>query len=162
MDLLLEEKIGPILQERKLMLALAESCTGGLVSDRITNIAGSSAYFLGGAVVYAYQAKADLLGVAWDTINQHGAVSAEVVLEMARGARARFQADIAASISGIAGPGGGSESKPVGTVWLALATPTGEWTRLHHFSGTRTEIKAASATAALQLILDYLEGRSRL
>jgi PncC family amidohydrolase len=154
----LESQIGSLLRERKLTLALAESCTGGLVSDRVTNMPGSSGYFLGGVVAYAYAAKVSLLKVSWDTLNSLGAVSRETVLEMARGARSAFKADIAASISGIAGPGGGTDLKPVGTVWVGLATSDGEWTREHHFSGTRVEIKTASADAALQLILDYLLG----
>jgi len=153
-----EVQIGSILRERRLTLALAESCTGGLVSDRITNVPGSSEYFLGGIVAYAYEAKVSLLNVSWDSLNTHGAVSKEVVLEMARGACKALTVDIAASISGIAGPGGGTESKPVGTIWLALVAPNGEWTREFHFSGNREQIKAASADAALQLILDYLEG----
>lgn len=159
LDILPEEKIGKLLRERGLTLALAESCTGGLVSDRITNIPGSSEYFRGGVVVYAYEAKVSILHVAWDTLNKFGAVSEQTVLEMARGARTALNADIAASISGIAGPGGGTESKPVGTVCLALAAPQGEWTRTRHFSGSRAQIKAASADAALQLVLDYLEGK---
>jgi PncC family amidohydrolase len=154
----LEEQIGKLLRERKLSLALAESCTGGLVGDRITNLPGSSEYFRGGIVAYAYEAKVSLLDVSWDTLNTFGAVSEETVREMARGARMRFQTDIAASISGIAGPGGGTDSKPVGTVWLAIAAPDGEWTSLRHFSGSRRQIKAASADAALQLILDFLNG----
>ncbi len=154
----LEEQIGNLLREQKRTLALAESCTGGLVGDRITDLPGSSEYFRGGIVAYAYEAKVSLLDVSWDTLNTFGAVSEETVREMARGARMRFQSDIAASISGIAGPGGGMDSKPVGTVWLAIAAPGGEWTHLHHFSGSRRQIKAASADAALQLILDYLNG----
>lgn len=154
-----EVQIGKLLRERGLTLALAESCTGGLVSDRVTNIPGSSEYFRGGVVVYAYEAKVSILHVSWDTLNQFGAVSEQTVLEMARGARTALSADIAASISGIAGPGGGTESKPVGTVWLALATPQGEWTRSQYFSGNRIQIKAASADAALQFVLDYLEGK---
>ncbi len=158
MKSLLEEQVGTILRSRTLTLALAESCTGGLVGDRITNIAGSSAYFLGSAVAYSYEAKANLLGVSWDTLNTRGAVSREVVLEMARGARTVFQADIAASLSGIAGPGGGTDSKPVGTVWIALVASDGEWAREFHFSGDRVQIKAASADAALQFVLEYLQG----
>lgn len=153
----LEAHMGSLLRGRKLKIAFAESCTGGLLSNRITNVPGSSEYFLGSVVAYAYDAKANLLGVSWDTLNTHGAVSRETVLEMARGARTVFRADLAASISGIAGPGGGTPVKPVGTVWLALAVPEGEWTRLFHFSGGREEIKAASADAALQLVLDYLQ-----
>jgi len=154
----LEIQIGNILRERKLTLALAESCTGGLVSDRITNVPGSSEYFLGGIVAYAYEVKVALLNVSWDSLNAHGAVSQEVVLEMARGARQTLKADITASISGIAGPGGGTLDKPVGTVWLGLAAPDGEWERQFHFSGNREQIKSSSADAVLQLILDYLQG----
>lgn len=155
----LEFQVGSLLRERKLKLAVAESCTGGLVSDRITNIAGSSEYFLGGVIAYAYEAKVNLLDVSWDTLNTRGAVSKEVVLEMARGVRKAFGTDVAASLSGIAGPGGGTPVKPVGTVWIALTAPHGEWTRLFHFSGDRVQIKTASADAALQFILDYLEGK---
>ncbi|MCC6568003.1 MAG: CinA family protein [Anaerolineales bacterium] len=153
-----EEHIGKLLRERGLTLALAESCTGGLVSDRVTNIPGSSEYFRGGVVVYAYEAKVSILHVSWDTLNRFGAVSEQTVLEMARGARSVLNADIAVSISGIAGPGGGTESKPVGAVWLALVAPQGQWTRSRHFSGNRQQIKAASADAALQFVLDYLRG----
>ncbi|MCC6299940.1 MAG: CinA family protein [Anaerolineales bacterium] len=156
--MVLETQIGIILRERGLKIAFAESCTGGLVGDRVTNIAGSSEYFIGSMVAYAYEAKANLLGVSWDTLNKYGAVSKETVLEMARGARKNFQADIAASISGRAGPGGGTESKPVGTVWMALTASDGEWTRSFLFSGNRTQVKAASADAALQFVLDYLLG----
>lgn len=154
----LEAQMGSLLRERGLKIAFAESCTGGLLGHRVTNVPGSSEYFLGSLVAYAYEAKANLLGVSWDTLNTHGAVSRETVLEMAGGARKAFRADIAASISGIAGPGGGTPTKPVGTVWFALATPDGEWARLFHFSGEREQIKAASADAALQLMLDYLQG----
>jgi PncC family amidohydrolase len=154
----LEAQMGSLLRARGWKIAFAESCTGGLLSNRVTNVPGSSEYFLGSLVAYAYEAKANLLGVSWDTLNSHGAVSRETVLEMARGARNVFQSDIAASLSGIAGPGGGTPTKPVGTVWLALAAPDGEWTRLFHFLGDRIQIKAASADAALQFVLDYLQG----
>ena len=158
MDHSLETQMGTLLHERGLKIAFAESCTGGLVGNRVTNVPGSSEYFLGSLVAYAYEAKANLLGVSWDTLNTRGAVSKETVLEMARGARTAFQADIAVSISGIAGPGGGTPSKPVGTVWLALAASDGEWAREFHFSGNREQVKAASADAALQFVLDYLDG----
>ena len=158
MSLNLESRIGSLLRERGGTLALAESCTGGLISNRITNVPGSSDYFLGGIVAYAYQAKVDLLGVSWETLNMHGAVSREVVLEMAEGARKSLKAKLGASVSGIAGPDGGSPDKPVGTVWIAVAAPEGAWTREFHFSGTREAIKSASADVTLQIILDYLEG----
>ena len=159
MEQQLEVQIGKILRERNIKVALAESCTGGLVGDRITNVPGSSEYFPGGVVAYAYEAKVNLLGVSWDTLNAHGAVSREVVLEMAHGARKVLNADIAASLSGIAGPAGGTLEKPVGTVWIAIAAPDGEWTREFHFSGNREQIKSSSADAALQFLLDYLLGK---
>jgi PncC family amidohydrolase len=158
----LEILIGDLLRERGLKLATAESCTGGLVSDRITNVPGSSDYFLGGVVAYAYEAKVALLGVSWGTLAQYGAVSRETVLEMARGARKALGADIAVSISGIAGPGGGLPNKPVGTTWLGLSTPDGDWARIYLFNGDRTQNKASSADAALQFILNYLKGSDLL
>ena len=115
MTIILEEVLREHMHARSLKLVAAESCTGGLVSHRITNVSGSSEYYPGGIVTYSYEAKASLLGVSWDTLNTHGAVSEETVLEMARGARKLFDADIAISVSGIAGPTGGTPEKPVGT-----------------------------------------------
>ena len=155
----LETQIGPLLNERGLKLALAESCTGGLVGNRITNVPGSSEYFLGGLVVYSYEAKVGLLGVSWDTLNSTGAVSRETVIEMARGARKVLNADIAVSISGVAGPGGGTDEKPVGTTWIGLAANDGEWAKLFQFPGNRVQNKAYAANAALHMLLDYLRGR---
>lgn len=155
----LEYSAAKLLQERKLKIALAESCTGGLIGNRITDVPGSSEFFWGSVVAYAYEAKAALLGVSWDTLNTHGAVSRETVLEMARGTRKALTTDIGISVSGIAGPGGGTPDKPVGTVWIALVAGDGEWTQLFHFSGDRAQNKEASADAALQLLIDYLEGR---
>jgi PncC family amidohydrolase len=155
----LELRIGNLLSQQHLTLATAESCTGGLISDRLTDIPGSSAYFLGGIVAYAYEAKAALLNVSWDTLNTKGAVSHETVLEMARGARRALNAEIAVSVSGIAGPGGGTDEKPVGTTWVGLVTPKGEWTRHFVWDGNREQNKRFSSEAALQLILDYLEGK---
>ncbi|MGB7874243.1 MAG: CinA family protein [Anaerolineales bacterium] len=154
----IESLIGSLLREKTLQLATAESCTGGLVADRITNVPGSSEYFRGGIVAYAYEAKVALLNVSWDTLQAYGAVSREVVLEMANGARAALNADIAVSISGIAGPGGGMPGKPVGTTWIGLSTPDGDWARTFVWEGDRLENKALSAEAALQLVIDYLEG----
>jgi PncC family amidohydrolase len=159
MNVALEAQIGELLQARGLKLALAESCTGGLVGNRITDIAGSSTYFLGGLISYAYEAKVDLLGVQWETLNSKGAVSREVVLEMARGARKVLNADIAVSVSGIAGPGGAMPGKPVGTTWIGLVTNEGEWAKLFQFSGNRVQNKSQAAEAALQLLFDLLQGR---
>lgn len=155
----LEIEVGRLLHERGLKLALAESCTGGLVSSRITDIAGSSEYFLGSVISYAYDAKVELLGVSWDTLKAYGAVSRETVLEMGRGARKALSADIAVSISGIAGPGGATDEKPVGTTWVGLVTADGEWARRFQFSGDRVQNKSASADAALQLLFDFLSGK---
>jgi PncC family amidohydrolase len=159
MTISLEEKLREIFCARGLKLSAAESCTGGLVSDRITNVPGSSEYFMGGVVAYAYEAKVNLLGVSWDTLHAHGAVSEETVLEMARGARRVFDVDIAVSVSGIAGPGGGMPGKPVGLTWFGLSTKDGEWARSFTWDGDRVKNKQLSAEAALQFVADYLEGK---
>jgi PncC family amidohydrolase len=153
---ILEIKIGRLLQESRLKLGLAESCTGGLLGHRITNVPGSSEYFMGGVISYAYDAKVSILGVSWETLKTFGAVSHETVLEMARGAKKLFNVDIAVSVSGIAGPGGGTVDKPVGTTWVGLVANDVEWTREFHFDGNRVQNKTASAGAALQMLLDYL------
>jgi PncC family amidohydrolase len=154
---LLETQVGKLLAEKNLTLALAESCTGGLVGHRITEVAGSSRYFLGGIVAYAYQAKERLLGVRHDTIYDYGAVSVETALEMARGARRALGADIGLSITGIAGPTGGTPDKPVGLVYIALSTRTGERHERHIWDGDRSGNKAQSADAALELLRRFLE-----
>ena len=155
----LEIEVGRLLQERGLKLVLAESCTGGLLGSRVTDVPGSSEYFLGGVVAYAYEAKADLLGVRWDTLNSKGAVSRETVLEMARGIRDLMKADIAVSVSGIAGPGGGTPEKPVGTTWIGLVTGDGEWANTFQFSGDREANKISAVDAALNVLRDYLLGK---
>lgn len=154
----LETQVGRRLQERKLKLVLAESCTGGLLGSRITDVPGSSEYFLGGVVAYAYEAKVDLLNVSWDTLNAKGAVSRETVLEMARGIRDLLKGDIAMSVSGIAGPGGATPEKPVGTTWIGLVTGDGEWAKVFYFKGDREENKVSAVDAALELLLGYLQG----
>jgi PncC family amidohydrolase len=153
----LETQVGHLLHERGLKLVLAESCTGGLLGSRITDVPGSSEYFLGSVVAYAYEAKVALLGVSWDTLNTKGAVSRETVLEMARGIRARMKADIAISVSGIAGPGGGTPEKPVGTTWIGFVVAEDERAEIFHFSGEREENKVAAVEAALKMLLEYLQ-----
>jgi len=155
----LETRIGQFLRSRKLKLATAESCTGGLVADHITDIPGSSDYFIGGVVSYAYEAKVGLLHVAWDTLNTFGAVSRETVIEMARGVRSVMGADIGVSVSGIAGPGGGLPDKPVGTTWFGLSARDGDWARKLVWEGDRRANKESSAQAALQFVLDYLANK---
>ena len=159
MNNFLEIEAGRLLQQRGLKLALAESCTGGLTGHRITNIPGSSEYFMGGVISYSYESKVSVLGVSWDTLHAFGAVSHNTVLEMARGAKKLLDVDIAVSISGIAGPGGATVDKPVGTTWIGLVANDGEWTREFHFSGDREGNKELSAEAALQMLLDYLQGK---
>lgn len=158
MENTLEFQIGELLRTRNLTLATAESCTGGLVADRITNIPGSSVYFMGGVVAYANAVKIHTLGVASETIERHGAVSRETVLEMAKGARAALRVDIAVSVSGIAGPGGGLPGKPTGTTWVGLAASDEAWARTFIWDGDRVANKAASAQAVLQMLFDYLQG----
>jgi PncC family amidohydrolase len=153
-----EEQVGALLRGRGLKLATAESCTGGLLASRLTDVPGSSEYFVGGIVAYAYEAKVALLNVSWDTLRAHGAVSSETVLEMARGACQALGANIAISISGIAGPGGGLPNKPVGTTWFGLVTPDGEWSFLRQFEGDRLQNKYQASQVALQLLTDYLQG----
>jgi PncC family amidohydrolase len=157
----LEIEAGRLLRERKLKLALAESCTGGLLGSRITDVPGSSEYFVGGVVAYAYEAKVTLLGVSWDTLNSRGAVSRETVLEMARGVRRVMNADLALSVSGIAGPGGGTAEKPVGTTWIALAAADTERAEVFQFPGDRADIKDSAVDAALEILLDYLHADDR-
>jgi PncC family amidohydrolase len=158
----LEIQIGALLRAQGKKLATAESCTGGLIADRITNVPGSSDYFLGGVVAYAYEAKVLILSVSWETLQRFGAVSRETVLEMAHGVQTALGADLAVSVSGIAGPGGGLPNKPVGTTWLGLVAEEGEWARVFCFEGDRQQNKSSSAQAALSLVLDYLNGAREL
>ncbi len=151
--------VGTLLRDAKATIALAESCTGGLASAMLTDVPGSSDYFLGAVVSYANDAKETLLGVSDETLRQHGAVSAEAALEMARGARERFGADFAVAITGIAGPDGGSPEKPVGTVFFALATRgSGESAKKRLFVGDRGVIRRAAAIHALELVRRRLNG----
>jgi PncC family amidohydrolase len=140
-------------------VAAAESLTGGKVSTRITAVSGSSAYYLGGIVAYSNAAKASLLGVSQETLATRGAVSAECAREMAEGARLAFGADVAVATTGIAGPGGATERKPVGLVYIALAGPDGVTTEEFHFPGGRAVVTDASAEAALLMLLRGLERR---
>lgn len=155
----LEKKIGKILRERSLTLGLAESCTGGLVAGRVTSIPGSSAYFMAGFVTYSNSAKTKFLAVPDRLIKQHGAVSDAVARHMAKGVRETAGADIGISITGIAGPAGGSPEKPVGTVFVGLATIKNVCVRKFLFNGSRHKIRKQSSVEALTILLDYLEGR---
>ncbi len=152
----LEYVVGQALRQRKMRLAVAESCTGGLIGHQLTNVPGSSAYFLGGVIAYANEVKEGLLGVESATLAAHGAVSREAVLEMARGVRQRLGADIGLAVSGIAGPGGGTPEKPVGLVWIGLSAADQEIARRYQWSGDRQSVKTHAARAALQLLAEYL------
>ncbi len=158
MDTSLEEKLGQLLRERGLNIALAESCTGGLVGHRLTNIPGSSDYYLGSVTAYANEAKMKLLSVKSDTLEMHGAVSQESVAEMAAGIRAALRSDLGISISGVAGPGGGTPEKPVGLVWIGLSAEHFEWAQNYHFAGPRDQVKEQAADKALEIAIAYLEG----
>ncbi len=151
--------VGRLLREAGSTVALAESCTGGLASTMLTEVPGSSDYFLGSIVSYANDAKANLLGVSEDTLRRHGAVSAEAASEMALGGLGRFGADFAVAITGIAGPDGGSREKPVGTVHFALAVRGGEVSgKKRLFGGDRSVIRRAAAVHALEMLRRRLAG----
>ncbi len=153
----LENQIGELLIRRGLHLAVAESCTGGLIGHRITNVPGSSDYYLGSVTAYAYEAKVRLLGVSWDTLEKHGAVSQETVLEMARGVRQALGAEVGLSVSGIAGPGGGTPDKPVGLTWIGLSAPDQDLAWSYVWQGDRLQVKEHSAEQALHLLVTWLE-----
>ncbi len=152
----LAQQLGDLLKARGQTVATAESCTGGLIGDRITDVAGSSAYFLGGAIVYANSAKQRLLGVSQVTLQQHGAVSEAVAVEMAAGARRLFDADYALSATGVAGPDGGTPDKPVGLVYIGLAMREGAWARRFTWSGDRRDNKSQTVDAALTWLIEHL------
>jgi PncC family amidohydrolase len=151
--------IGRLLKQGGMKLAVAESCTGGLIGHRITAVPGASAYYQGSITAYANEAKELILHVQHDTLSQHGAVSEQVAREMARGVRQALRADVGLSVTGIAGPDGGSPDKPVGLVYVALAAPDGEWAERYVGSGDRWENKEYSAEVALDLLRRYLEGQ---
>ena len=153
----LEFIVGELLRQRGWRLAIAESCTGGLIGHRITNIAGSSTYYMGSITAYAYEAKVRLLDVKWDTLEKYGAVSKEVVLEMALGVRRALAADIGIAVSGIAGPGGGTPEKPVGTTCIGLNTAKKSLAKIFVWDKDRVGNKKMAAEATLRLLADFLE-----
>jgi PncC family amidohydrolase len=143
----------------RLTVATAESCTGGLVAHLLTEVPGSSGYVRGGVVAYADDVKAGALGVDREVIDAHGAVSAQVALAMAEGVRALLGSDLAVAITGVAGPGGGTEAKPVGLVYVAIAGGGPSEVRRYHWTGDRGANKRESARAALELLLTRVEER---
>lgn len=155
----LEETVGQLLTEQGLSIAVAESCTGGLIAHQLTNVPGSSAYFVGGVVAYSNEVKEQVLGVSHETLSVRGAVSEECAQEMARGARRFFDTDVAISSTGIAGPTGGTPQKPVGLVYVALAAQDIERCERHVWQGDRLENKRQTSEAALEMLRQYLEAR---
>jgi nicotinamide-nucleotide amidase len=153
----LAQQVGDTLKSYGLMLVTAESCTGGGVAQAITEVAGSSDWFDCGFVTYSNQSKTQMLNVSGVTLIQHGAVSEAVVREMVEGALKRSAAQMAVAVSGIAGPGGGTPEKPVGTVWFAWGLKKGEIrTHRYQIGGDRAEVRAWSTRIALQGVLDLL------
>ncbi|PWH18061.1 MAG: hypothetical protein DDG59_06765 [Anaerolineae bacterium] len=152
----IETLLADRLKSLRWSLSLAESCTGGLISHRLTNVAGASEYYLGGVVAYSNAAKQQLLGVKQETLERFGAVSEQTVKEMAQGVQKLFVTQTAISVSGIAGPGGGSPEKPVGTVWIGVAILDQVHATQYRFFGTREQIKQQSAESALWLLATRL------
>lgn len=152
----LEREVGERLNAGDATLATAESCSGGLIAHRITNVPGSSGYFLGGVVSYSNESKVAMVDVNESTLARRGAVSEEVAGEMAEGVRERFEADYGLSVTGIAGPSGGSPEKPVGLVFIAVAGPSGTHVERRVFSGDRESIKQQTAEKALEYLLERL------
>lgn len=161
-DKSMEKVVGNLLREREMTIALAESCTGGLIGNLLTNVAGSSHYFQGGMITYSNQSKSDLLDVLPDTLTRYGAVSNETVREMARGVRKRLGTDLGLAVSGIAGPDGGTRQKPVGTVHIGLASAQETHAARYRFWGTRWQIKRNAAAMALDWVRRHLNGYSLL
>lgn len=141
---------------RRLMMATAESCTGGLIAAACTDLAGSSAWFERGFVSYSNAAKTELLGVPAPLIADHGAVSEAVARAMASGALQHARAQVSVAVTGVAGPSGGSADKPVGTVWFAWATPEGLWSERQRFDGDRHAVREATVTHALKVLVQRL------
>lgn len=160
MDLLATE-LGRRLLEKRAFLAVAESCTGGLIAKFVTDVAGSSSWFERGLVTYSNQSKQDLLGVTPEILTQFGAVSRETAEAMARGLLVMTPADWGLSVTGIAGPGGGSPEKPVGLVWIARAQRSGSMeSQFFQFNGSRDQVRTAAAKAALELLLEGIKKSS--
>lgn len=153
---MIAQEIARILVKRRLTLATAESCTGGLLAHTLTNIPGSSRFFVSGVIAYANQAKEKLLGVRASTIRRHGAVSQETAIEMALGVKRAARSSVGVGITGIAGPGGGTRLKPVGTVFISVCLGRHAYFKKFFFGGTRVKIKEAARTAALKLLKDCL------
>ena len=157
----IEEEAGHRLKVQKATISVAESCTGGLIAHRLTNVSGSSDYFESGIVSYSNQAKIELLGVPSSLITQHGPVSEPVAKAMAEGVRARRKTTLGLATTGVAGPLGGTPETPVGTVFIAVASSEGTIARRFQFRGKRTDIKTRAAEKALEMVLEYCAASER-
>ena len=153
----LVKKISYLLKEKKITIATAESCTGGLIAHTLTNVSGSSDYFDRGIVSYSNRSKNELLDVPVDTLKKYGAVSKQVAKAMAENIRIKSRVDIGVATTGIAGPTGGTKEKPVGLVYIGISTSEGTYIRKYRFSGNRLQNKENTCNAALWMILDYLK-----
>ena len=153
---IIEREIGDLLRQQGMTLGLVESATGGLISHRITNVPGSSDYYKGSVIAYSNEAKARIVGVNEATIDQHGAVSAQVAEEMAEGGRRLLAVDVCLADTGVAGPGGATEEKPAGLFHLGLSIKDKTCSRQHNFTGNREQNKRDAAEAALQWLKEYL------
>ena len=151
------EILAYILTEKGLKLSLAESCTGGLIGSQITDISGSSAFFLGSAVTYSNESKERLIGVSHQSLAENGAVSETVAKEMAEGTLEAYGSDIAGSVTGIAGPNGGTPEKPVGTVWMAVTDGKRTIAFENHFTGSRKEIRKRTAEVLIDRLIEFAE-----
>jgi PncC family amidohydrolase len=156
-SIMVEGVVGVLLHEKRLTIATAESCTGGLIGDRLTNITGSSDYFMGGVMSYSNGVKEKILGVPMAVLETVGAVSSECALAMAQGVRRLLDTDIGISATGIAGPGGGTLQKPVGLVYIALSADGYERVERFIWAGDRIQNKRESSEAALKILLEYLQ-----
>jgi nicotinamide-nucleotide amidase len=159
-EVTIDESVAALFIQQGLTLALAESCTGGMIAQRVTSISGSSRYFLEGAVTYSNAAKTRQLGVDTALVVEKGAVSGEVASAMAEGVRRAAGSDLGLAVTGIAGPDGGTDDKPVGTVFISLAAPDGCWTKRFQFNGSRDEIRVITAWTALDWLRRYLVQRT--
>lgn len=153
----LAQELGQVLREKKLTIGCGESCTGGLLTSTLTDVAGSSEYVLGSIVSYSNQVKMQQLGVKEATLEAFGAVSAETAREMASGVLTQLHSDIGISVTGIAGPGGGTAQKPVGLVYICVAGPKGLVVAENHFSGDRNQVKRQTVAKAISMALAYVK-----
>jgi nicotinamide-nucleotide amidase len=158
----LEKKIGNLLRKKGWTLSVAESCTGGLICDRITDVSGSSDYFMGGMVTYSNESKAEHLGVPLSIIKRHGAVSEQVAGRMAQGVRKAFHTTLGLSTTGVAGPTGGTKRSPIGRVFIGISDGKRTWVKKLDLKGTRREIKIEAAEEGLEFLYQILIGKARL